>query len=191
MIASRFRRAGISAAIAAIALVAAACSSGEVEDLTNSVSGTATAYAATSAQATAIAASARGSSATATVAASAVASAVTNSGSTASVAPAQGSSGSTTTSDPNGQTATGTFFLDIETPAEADAFVSTDILEVAGRTTLDAIVIVNDSIVDIDADGRFVSSVILTEGPNVVEVVASSADGEQLDRVLLIIYEPV
>ena len=96
-----------------------------------------------------------------------------------------------TTSDPIGQDPAGTFFLDIESPAEADTFVSMDILEVAGRTTLDAVVIVNDSIVDIDADGRFVSSVSLIEGPNVVEVVASNADGEQLDRVLLVIYEPV
>ena len=85
---------------------------------------------------------------------------------------------------------TGALFLQLDSPATSDMFVSESSLEIAGRTTVDALVSINDAVVEVDGDGRFVTAVDLEEGPNVVEVVASNAAGEQFDEVLLVIYEP-
>ena len=89
------------------------------------------------------------------------------------------------------QDVTGALFLQIASPATADVSVSQSSIEVAGFTTVDALVSINDTVVEVDGDGRFATSVSLEVGPNVVEVVASNADGEQYDEVLLVIYEPV
>ncbi|MCH7593791.1 MAG: hypothetical protein IIB27_04710 [Chloroflexi bacterium] len=62
--------------------------------------------------------------------------------------------------------------------------------EVIGRSSLDALVSVNDTIAQLDVDGRFSVTVALDEGINVVEVVASVASGEELSEVLVIIREP-
>ena len=49
---------------------------------------------------------------------------------------------------------------------------------------------VNDTIAQLDVDGRFSVTVALDEEINVVEVVASVASGEELSEVLVIIREP-
>ena len=59
-----------------------------------------------------------------------------------------------------------------------------------GRTRVDAVVTVNDTVVDPDGEGQFSSMVELEEGPNIIEVVSSIANGEQLDMVLVVIYLP-
>ncbi len=61
---------------------------------------------------------------------------------------------------------------------------------VVGRTRIDAVVSVNDELPEPDENGRFEATVVLEEGPNVIEIVASTADGEQLDIVILVIYIP-
>jgi hypothetical protein len=88
------------------------------------------------------------------------------------------------------QDITGALFLQLDSPASAEMFVSSSRLEVAGHTTVDALLSINDAVVEVDGDGRFAYAVELTEGPNLVEVVASNALGEQFDEVLLVIYEP-
>jgi hypothetical protein len=55
---------------------------------------------------------------------------------------------------------------------------------------VDAPVSVNDEFPEVGIDGVFTSTVTLDEGPNVVEVVASTASGDESSIVLLIIYEP-
>ena len=86
--------------------------------------------------------------------------------------------------------ATGAFFLDIEAPSSDEVIVFTRMLDVKGRSTVDALVSVNDTIAEIDGDGRFSVPVELIEGPNIVEVVASDTDGGQFSEVLLVIYDP-
>lgn len=86
--------------------------------------------------------------------------------------------------------AIGAFFLDILEPADGEAFVSTDTYEIVGRTSVDALVTVNDTFVDVAVDGTFTLTVTLADGPNIVEVVASTAGGDQSGVVLVIIYEP-
>jgi len=85
--------------------------------------------------------------------------------------------------------AVGAFFLDILEPVDGEAVVTTATFEVAGRTSIDALVSVNDTFVDVAVDGTFRATVTLEEGPNIIEVVASTAEGDESSIVLVIIYE--
>jgi len=68
--------------------------------------------------------------------------------------------------------------------------VSVDSFEVIGRTSVDAHVSVGDTFVDVAIDGTFTSTVTLLEGTNEVEVVASTASGDESSIVLVIFFEP-
>ncbi len=82
------------------------------------------------------------------------------------------------------------FVLHIAEPVAAETLTTSPTLLVSGRTRADAVVTVNDTFLDPDIDGLFSTSVTLEEGPNIVEVVASIATGEELSTVLIVIYEP-
>jgi hypothetical protein len=87
--------------------------------------------------------------------------------------------------------ATGALFLQMTSPVSDELFVTQSSYEFKGRTTVDALLSVNDSVLEVDEEGRFAFAMDLDEGPNVIEVVASNSLGEQFDEVLLVIYEPV
>ena len=82
------------------------------------------------------------------------------------------------------------FVLHIVEPVEAETLTANPTLLVSGRTRVDAVVTVNDTFVDPDIDGLFSTEIPLDEGPNIIEVVASIATGEELSTVLVVIYEP-
>ena len=84
----------------------------------------------------------------------------------------------------------GAFFLHMVEPIDGEAFVTTSTFDVIGRTSVDALVTVNDTFADVAIDGTFTVTVDLEEGPNIVEVVASTAAGEEASEVLVIILEP-
>lgn len=84
----------------------------------------------------------------------------------------------------------GDLFLQLISPPELEVFTDTGTLTVAGRTRVDAVVTINDSVVEPDIDGEFSLDVPLEEGPNIIEIVASVDSGEQLDLVLVAIYLP-
>jgi len=105
---------------------------------------------------------------------------------TATAAPAETATPAPTpTQDP-----TGALFLAIESPANLVEIVTEDEIEITGRTRIDALVSVNDEIVDVDENGRFNATVALEEGDNVIEIVASIATGEEVGESLVIFYEP-
>jgi hypothetical protein len=52
------------------------------------------------------------------------------------------------------------------------------------------VVSVNGDLVEVDAGGRFQTTVTLDEGPNIIEVVASDENGKELGVILHVIYEP-
>ena len=81
-------------------------------------------------------------------------------------------------------------FLQLVEPTETEVFIDVGSLAVAGRTRVDAMVTINDTIVEPDIDGGFSLDVPLEEGPNIIEVVSSVAGGEQMDLVLVAIYLP-
>lgn len=84
----------------------------------------------------------------------------------------------------------GELFLQLLNPAEDAVITEIPSIEVIGRTRIDAVVTINDAVVEPDIDGRFSSTVQLEEGPNIIEVLASVASGEQIDLVLVVIYIP-
>ena len=49
---------------------------------------------------------------------------------------------------------------------------------------------VNEIFVDPNSDGEFRVEVGPTAGPNIIEIVASVATGDQQDQVLVVIYVP-
>ena len=84
----------------------------------------------------------------------------------------------------------GELFLQLVEPAEVEVFTDVGSMTVAGRTRVDAIVTINDTMVEPNIDGEFSLDLALEEGPNIIEVVASVASGEQMDVVLVAIYVP-
>ena len=75
----------------------------------------------------------------------------------------------------------GELFLQLLNPANVEVITEIPSIEVIGRTRIDAVVTVNDSLVEPDVDGRFTSAVQLEESPNIIEVATSVASGEQID----------
>lgn len=86
--------------------------------------------------------------------------------------------------------AVGAFFLDIIEPEDGIGIVAVDNFEVIGRTSVDALVSVNDTFVDVAIDGTFKLTVTLIEDTNEVEVVASTVSGDESSIVLVIFFEP-
>lgn len=81
-------------------------------------------------------------------------------------------------------------FLEIISPNEEVAFVESSTFVLTARTTIDAAVSVNDTLVDVNEDGILETELTLEEGPNVVEVVTSISSGEEQSAVLTIFYLP-
>lgn len=59
-----------------------------------------------------------------------------------------------------------------------------------GATNPDNVVSVGGEVVEVDEDGNFTVVVTLEEGPNVIEVIASNFDGEEVDTLITVIYFP-
>jgi hypothetical protein len=49
---------------------------------------------------------------------------------------------------------------------------------------------VNGELAEVDNQGNFTTLVVLEEGPNLIEVVASDLEGNQESHTLVTIYEP-
>ena len=81
------------------------------------------------------------------------------------------------------------FFLTITEPAD-NSIINTDKVEVRGRTIPRAVVSVNGELVEVDQGGNFTTMVVLEEGPNTIEVIASDLEGNEESRILVIIYVP-
>ena len=86
--------------------------------------------------------------------------------------------------------ADGSFFLEIVSPESSEVIVDVNSITVAGNTTADAVVSVNDNFVKVDLEGTFETSIQLEDGVNMIEVVASLTSGEQFDQVIAVIYSP-
>lgn len=93
-------------------------------------------------------------------------------------------------SEPTATPQTGLFILDITSPASEESFADTGSIVVRGRTRPDAVLSVGATFVEPDVEGNFAVTVQLEEGPNTIEVVASIASGEELTKILTIIYAP-
>ncbi len=81
------------------------------------------------------------------------------------------------------------FFLTVTQPAD-NSIIDADKVEVMGCTSPRAVVSVNGELAEVDEEGNFTMMVVLEEGPNIIEVIASDLEGNQESCVLVIIYVP-
>lgn len=77
--------------------------------------------------------------------------------------------------------------LKITAPAP-DSTITTASVTVKGTTRIDAVVSVNAILADVDQDGNFAVVVVLDPGPNVLEIIASDFEGNQVSEVLAVVY---
>ncbi len=80
------------------------------------------------------------------------------------------------------------FFLELEFPRSLDSIVKESPLIIRARTRVDALVTVNDHIVEPDINGRFQREIDLKAGLNIIEVIASVSSGQQKSLVLGVGY---
>ena len=81
------------------------------------------------------------------------------------------------------------FFLLITHPQD-QSIVTESPIGLSGRTAPDAIVSVNGVSVPVDPPGTFSTTVTLEPGPNIIDVVATSTDGQVLSAVIAVILRP-
>ncbi len=75
----------------------------------------------------------------------------------------------------------GTFNLTLDFEGiDDDKIIYSDTILLRGLTSADAIVSVNDVIVEVQSDGNFELTLVLVEGPNFVDIVASNLDGSSI-----------
>ena len=72
-------------------------------------------------------------------------------------------------------------------PAD-ESVVSAPTVAVKGATRPDAVVSINGALAPVDADGNFSLEVRLQPGPNRIEVLASTFDGQGRSQVVNVIY---
>ena len=81
-------------------------------------------------------------------------------------------------------------FLLLVTEPEDQSIVSEGLIRLSGRTGAEAIASVNGVSVPVDELGFFSTTVTLEPGPNIIDVVATDADGQVLSTVIAVIYRP-
>ncbi|MBM4445403.1 MAG: hypothetical protein FJ020_08930 [Chloroflexi bacterium] len=75
------------------------------------------------------------------------------------------------------------------TQPQNESVVNTAVILVKGTTNPDAVVTVNGTVADVDADGNFSVMVTLEEGPNLIEVYASDFEYREASEILTVVYE--
>jgi len=80
-------------------------------------------------------------------------------------------------------------FLKILEPDD-ESIVDANIITIWGRTLTDAVVTVNEELVDVDSNGEFSLEVTLDEGPNVFDIVALDEDDNEVTVQLIVSFLP-
>jgi len=81
------------------------------------------------------------------------------------------------------------FFLLITEP-QHDTVVTDPSMRLSGRTGADAVVSINGVPAEVDGLGSFTTTAQLEPGPNIIDVVATSPEGEVISSVVAVIYRP-
>ncbi len=83
----------------------------------------------------------------------------------------------------------GTLWLQVISPQD-EAVVNTPQVDIIGSAPAGAVVSVNDDILLVGDDQQFKTTVSLDEGPNLLEIIASGDNGNEISLLLTITYEP-
>ena len=78
----------------------------------------------------------------------------------------------------------------MESPSSLDVVVDKPNLLIEGSTRLDALLTVGEDAVEPDVNGKFSYEVVLIPGHNLVEILASTSQGDQQSLILAVIYAP-
>lgn len=70
------------------------------------------------------------------------------------------------------------------------AAVNTNVVKVKGEAPPETVVTVNDDILVVGSDGKFEIDIQLEQGPNVIELVASDLEGNEVSFDVTVTYEP-
>ncbi len=82
-----------------------------------------------------------------------------------------------------------TLWLQVLSPQDEDV-VNTPQVDVIGSAPARAVVSINDEILLVGADRQFKTIVSLDEGPNLIEIIASDDNGNEISLLLTVTYEP-
>ncbi len=80
-------------------------------------------------------------------------------------------------------------WLQVLSPLDEDV-VTTPQVDVTGSAPAGTVISINDQILTVGIDGQFKTTVTLEEGPNLIEVVASDENGNEMTVLLTVTYEP-
>jgi TRAP-type mannitol/chloroaromatic compound transport system permease large subunit len=79
--------------------------------------------------------------------------------------------------------------LTVKLFSAAEVQVSQPQYRVSGKAPAGTVVTVNDEILLVDGSQAFSASVALTDGPNLIEVVASSPSGDEVNFLLVVTFD--
>ncbi|HEU0293496.1 MAG TPA: hypothetical protein VFR47_12215 [Anaerolineales bacterium] len=83
----------------------------------------------------------------------------------------------------------GAIWLQILSPLD-EAVVSAPQVDVIGSAPAGSVVSVNEEILLVGDDQQFHTVVLLEEGPNLIEIIASDENGNETSALLVVTYEP-
>lgn len=83
-----------------------------------------------------------------------------------------------------------TLSLTVTSPADGAELATSPVVLKGAVSDPEAVVTVNGELVEVDNKGKFSTIVALEEGPNAIEVVASSLEGEEVSAIITVIYAP-
>ena len=83
----------------------------------------------------------------------------------------------------------GSLWLQVLSPLD-EAIVNTPQVDVTGSAPAGAVISVNDEILIVGSDDQFKTTVALDEGPNLIEILASDENGNEMSALLTVTYEP-
>lgn len=83
----------------------------------------------------------------------------------------------------------GSLWLNIVSPQD-QAVVNVAQIELVGQAPANTVISVNDQILIVGPEGQFTVGVPLVEGPNVIEIIASDAGGNEIDTNVTVFYQP-
>jgi hypothetical protein len=106
----------------------------------------------------------------------------------AATAPALGPGGEPSSSQGMTQTS-GSLTVKLLEPQDGAA-VETNVVKVKGEAPPETVVTVNDDILVVESDGKFEIDVPLEPGPNVIEIVASDLEGNEVSFEITVTYQP-
>ena len=83
----------------------------------------------------------------------------------------------------------GSLWLQILSPQD-EAVVGAPQIHIEGRAPAETVVTINDEILLVGVDQQFKTTLTLEEGPNLIEILASDVQGNQISFNLTVIFEP-